>query len=189
MPTVVASLLFSFIALERLAEVLARHAAYPSDGGNVQDPARPPEWTIGVGRQRSTPLAAAAGIDEAAHVAETAATVRKARKPYYRSTDVRLRGLLALLRNDPRVQQFVESELAGPLDAEAQGRSGHLELLSMFLESGGNKAAMARSGYLSRPTLYARLAKLEDLLAVDLDDPESRTSLHVALLLYRMRGL
>jgi purine catabolism regulator len=87
------------------------------------------------------------------------------------------------------VQQFVESELASLLTAEAQGHGGQLELLGKYLESGGNKAAMARSGYLSRPTLYARLAKLEELLAVDLDDAESRTSLHVALLLHRLRGL
>lgn len=147
------------------------------------------EWTIGVGHPRGSLLEAAAGVDGAAHVAETSATLRGMRKPFYRATDVRLRGLLALLRNDPRVQQFVESELEALLQAEAQGRGGHLELLGRYLESGGNKAAMARSGYLSRPTLYARLARLEELLGVDLDDAESRTSLHVALLLHRLRAL
>ena len=146
-------------------------------------------WTIGVGRPASSLLEAAAGIDEAAHVAETAATLRDGGKLFYRATDVRLRGLLALLRHDPRVQQFVESELASLLTEEARGHSGQLELLGKYLESGGNKTAMARSGYLSRPTLYARLAKLEELLTVDLDDAESRTSLHVALLLHRLRGL
>lgn len=164
-------------ALQRLADAL--HAP----GGDFA-----PRWTIGVGRYRSSLLEAAAGIDEAAHVAETAATLRKPGKPYYRATDIRLRGLLALIRNDPRVQQFVESELAAVLQAEAEGRTGYLELLGRYLESGGNKAAMARSGYLSRPTLYARLAKLEDLLAVNLEDADSRTSLHVAFMLHRLRG-
>ncbi|MBB6406595.1 PucR family transcriptional regulator [Arthrobacter sp. AZCC_0090] len=163
--------------LERLADALRAH------GGDFA-----PHWTIGVGRYRSSLLEAAAGIDEAAHVAETAATLREPGKPYYRATDIRLRGLLALIRNDPRVQQFVESELAPVLQAEAEGKAGYLELLGRYLESGGNKAAMARSGYLSRPTLYARLAKLEELLAVDLEDAESRTSLHVALMLHRLRG-
>ncbi len=147
-----------------------------------------PHWTIGVGRNRPSLLEAAAGIDEAAHVAEAAATLREPGRRYYRTTDVRLRGLLALLRNDPRVQQFVESELAPVLQAEAESKTGNLELLSRYLESGGNKAAMARGGYLSRPTLYARLARLEELLAVDLEDAESRTSLHVALMLHRLRG-
>ena len=134
-------------------------------------------------KQRATELKKQQGA------AETAATLRDGGKSFYRATDIRLRGLLALLRHDPRVQQFVESELASLLTAEARGQDGQLELLAKYLESGGNKAAMTRSGYLSRPTLYARLAKLEELLAVDLDDAESRTSLHVALLLHRLRGL
>ena len=75
------------------------------------------------------------------------------------------------------------------LQAEARGGGGYLELLGQYLESGGNKAALARKGYLSRPTLYARLGRFEELLGVDLDDAESRTSLHVALLLHRLRGL
>jgi PucR family transcriptional regulator, purine catabolism regulatory protein len=146
-------------------------------------------WSIGVGHLRGSLLEAAAGIDEASHVAETAATLRSDRKPFYRATDVRLRGLLALLRKDPRVQQFAESELEGVLQTDAREGGGHLELLGKYLESGGNKAALARTGYLSRPTLYARLARLEELLGVNLDEAESRTSLHVALLLYRLRGL
>lgn len=162
--------------------------------GITQDQERDPGgvaggWTIGVGRLQASLLEAAAGIDEAAHVAETAATLPGQGRQFYRATDIRLRGLLALLRKDPRVQQFVESELQGVLDAEARGESGYLEMLGQFLESGGNKTALARISYLSRPTLYARLSRLEELLAVDLDDAESRTSLHVALLVHRLRTL
>ena len=146
-------------------------------------------WTIGVGRLQGSLLEAAAGIDEAAHVAETAATLPGQDRPFHRAADIRLRGLLALLRKDPRVQQFVESELHGVLQAEARGEGGYLEMLGQFLESGGNKTALARTSYLSRPTLYARLSRLEELLAVDLADAESRTSLHVALLVYRLRAL
>jgi purine catabolism regulator len=187
--------------LQRLADALAGNDTPPGppfgegrpgrglpDGGWAGDPAEA-SWTIGVGHLRGSLLEAAAGIDEAAHVAETAATLRGDRKPFYRATDVRLRGLLALLRKDPRVQQFAESELEGVLQTDARDGGGHLELLGRYLESGGNKAALARTGYLSRPTLYARLARLEELLGVDLDDAESRTSLHVALILHRLRGL
>ncbi len=159
-----------------------------AEAAGSAEEAAPPAWIIGVGRMKGTLLEAAAGIDEAAHVAESAATLRDTGKPYFRATDVRLRGLLALLRKDPRVQQFVESELSAVLQAEAEGKGEYLELLGLYLGSGGNKAAMARSGYLSRPTLYARLAKLEELLGVDLEDAESRTSLHVALLAHLIRG-
>ncbi|MCM0616418.1 PucR family transcriptional regulator ligand-binding domain-containing protein [Paenarthrobacter sp. TYUT067] len=166
---------------EPTLHILSEAAAGPAE-------ATPPGWIIGVGRLQPTLLEAAAGIDEAAHVAESAATLRDTGKPYFRATDVRLRGLLALLRKDPRVQQFVESELSAVLRADAEGKGEYLDLLGRYLGSGGNKAAMARSGYLSRPTLYARLRKLEDLLGVDLEDAESRTSLHVALLAHLIRG-
>ena len=140
-------------------------------------------WTAGVGRARTRLSDAAAGLDEAAHVAQTAGTLSAGANRYFRSTDVRLRGLLALLREDPRAVSFAEAELRG-IDAGED-----LVLLQRFLECGGNKTALARSGYLSRPTLYARLQKLESRLGVSLDDPESRTSLHVAVLLRQLQAL
>ncbi|MEB7504648.1 PucR family transcriptional regulator [Arthrobacter koreensis] len=140
-------------------------------------------WTAGVGRARTRLSDAAAGLDEAAHVAQTAGTLAAGANRYFRSTDVRLRGLLALLREDPRAVSFAEAELRGIEAAD------DLALLQRFLECGGNKTALARSGYLSRPTLYARLQKLESRLGVSLDDPESRTSLHVAVLLRQLQSL
>lgn len=100
--------------------------------------------------------------------------------PFYRLLDVRLRGLLHLLRDDSRLQAFVERELAPLLaadDAEAL-----LAVLQALLDSGGNKSAAAAAAHLSRPAFYARLARAERILGLDLDAPESRLSLHVALL-------
>lgn len=98
----------------------------------------------------------------------------------FRARDVRLRGLLAMLRGDERVQMFARAELGSILDAE---RREDRELLSQFLACGGNKSLLAQRIHLSRPALYGRLARLERRLGVSLDDPESRTSLHVALLI------
>ena len=145
------------------------------------------DWAVGVGRGRPDLLAAAAGLDEAAHVAESAAGLGSAPglggRRFYRSADVRLRGLLSMLRDDPRAAAFADAELA-PISQDAEA----LDLLLRYLESGGNKALLARNGYLSRPTLYAKLARLQEKLGVPLDDAESRTSLHVALLLHRLRS-
>jgi purine catabolism regulator len=143
-------------------------------------------WHVGVGRACQALLEAAGVLDEAHHVAEIASTIPPEGRKYYRFTDVRLRGLLALLRNDPRAASFANAELSGLLET---GDLQQLDLLERYLACGGNKAELARSGYLSRPTLYSRLAKLEKRLGVPLEDPESRTSLHVAVLLYRLRGL
>lgn len=141
------------------------------------------DWSVGVGHGKGTVKDAAHGLDEAAQVAEIVATFETKVRPFYRFTDVRLRGLLALMQGDVRVRSFAEAELAGildPLDTAA------LELLELYLKHGGNKSALARTGFLSRPALYARLEKLEDKLGVSLEDAESRTSLHVALLWYRL---
>ncbi|HWG14836.1 MAG TPA: PucR family transcriptional regulator ligand-binding domain-containing protein [Streptosporangiaceae bacterium] len=103
-------------------------------------------------------------------------------RPFYRLPDMRLRGLLHLLRDDTRLQTFAEREL-GPLLAadEAQG-SQLLLCLAAYLEEGGNKAAAAKRAHLARPTFYQRLEQIERVLGADLDSAESRTSLHVALL-------
>jgi PucR family transcriptional regulator, purine catabolism regulatory protein len=102
------------------------------------------------------------------------------RPPFYQLADLRLRGLLHLLRDDPRVQTFVEREL-GPLLASEPDTS-LLDVLAAYLAAGGNKAEAAKSSHLARPTFYERLRRIERILGTDLSSAESRTSLHVALL-------
>jgi purine catabolism regulator len=102
------------------------------------------------------------------------------RPPFYRLADLRLRGLLHLLRDDPRVQTFIEREL-GPLLA-AEPDTALLDVLAAYLAAGGNKAEAAKHAHLARPTFYERLRRIERVLGTDLGSAESRTSLHVALL-------
>jgi len=103
-------------------------------------------------------------------------------RPYYRLPDLRLRGLLHLLRDDPRVQAFAEREL-GPLLRHDHASGGQLiAALAAYLEAGGNKAEAAKRAHLARPTLYERLRRIEEVLGVSLDSAQSRTSLHVAVL-------
>ena len=102
------------------------------------------------------------------------------RPPFYRLADLRPRGLLHLLRDDPRVQTFVERELGALLAAEPG--SSLLGVLAAYLAAGGNKAAAAKNSHLARPTFYERLGRIERILGTDLNSAESRTSLHVALL-------
>jgi len=96
-----------------------------------------------------------------------------ARPPFYRLADLRLRGLLHLLRDDPRVQTFVEREL-GPLLAAEPG-SSLLDVLSAYFAAGGNKAEAAKNAHLARPTFYERLRRIERILGTDLGSAESRT--------------
>lgn len=146
------------------------------------------DCAIGVGPQSSRLVDAVAGLTEANHVAEVAMSMPQRDKPFHRSIDVRLRGLVSLLRSDPRVQAFAETELAGLLAQRAKHGDEYFDLLMSFLEAGGNKAELARALHMSRPTLYSRLDSLERILGVDLDDAESRTSLHVAMLVLAAAG-
>jgi PucR family transcriptional regulator, purine catabolism regulatory protein len=107
---------------------------------------------------------------------------------FYRLPDLRLRGLLHLLREDPRVQAFAEREL-GPLLRHDDDSGGQLiAALTAYLEAGGNKAEAAKRAHLARPTLYERLRRIEQILGVSLDSAQSRTSLHVAVLAHRATG-
>ena len=99
---------------------------------------------------------------------------------FYRLADLRLRGLVHLLRDDPRMQTFVERELGPLLSAEPD--TSLLEVLAAYLAAGGNKAEAAKQAHLARPTFYERLRRIERILGTNLDSAESRTSLHVALL-------
>jgi PucR family transcriptional regulator, purine catabolism regulatory protein len=120
---------------------------------------------------------------EADQVAAVAARAPGGRA-FYRLPDLRLRGLLHLLRDDPRVQAFAEREL-GPLLLHDAAGGQLLAALTAYLEAGGNKAEAAKRAHLARPTLYERLRQIEAVLGTSLEPPESRLSLHVALLAHR----
>src|SRR5580692_9331963 len=118
---------------------------------------------------------------EAEQVAEVAAR-NGGGLAFYRLPDLRLRGLLHLLRDDPRVQAFAERELGPLLRRDDAAGSQMLATLTAYLDAGGNKAEAAKRAHLARPTLYERLRKIEEVLGVSLDSAQSRTSLHVAVL-------
>ncbi|TRW81528.1 PucR family transcriptional regulator [Mycolicibacterium sp. 018/SC-01/001] len=126
---------------------------------------------------------AVSGLAEAAHIADVALAQGDRDRPYVRAADVRLRGLLSLLRDDRRVQQFAETELRTLLSEDPAPGPSSLTILRDYLRLAGNKAALAERLHMSRPALYKRLAAIRDALGVDLDDGESMTSLHVALMI------
>ncbi|MFL6056455.1 MAG: PucR family transcriptional regulator [Actinoallomurus sp.] len=113
---------------------------------------------------------------EAVHVAD-AAVAAPPDGPVARLGDVRLRGLVRLLRDDPELQAFTEREL-GPL----LENPSLLGVLRTYMETGRNKSLAAQALHVSRPTLYRRLQRIEALLGIDLEDWERLTSLYVALL-------
>lgn len=103
--------------------------------------------------------------------------------PVFRLPHVGLAGLLHLLRDEPRVQTFVERELGALLTYDAKHpKEQMLRALRVYLDSGRNKSAAASAAHLSRPAFYERLARIGRILDADLDAVEPCLSLHVALL-------
>jgi purine catabolism regulator len=144
--------------------------------------ADPDGLVIGVGAAVGSIRDVRRSFLEASQVADVAAERRPdtGRPLFYRLPDLRLRGLLHLLRDDPRLQTFVERELGALLVSEQD--SELIDVLAAYLAAGGNKAAAAKNSHLARPTFYERLRRIERILGTDLSSAESRTSLHVALL-------
>jgi purine catabolism regulator len=99
----------------------------------------------------------------------------------HRLEDVHLRGLLALLADDDRVQDFVDRELGALRAADARDGTDLLAAARCLVEHWGSKSAAASALNVSRPVLYDRLHRIERVLGADLSDAERRASLHVAL--------
>ena len=119
---------------------------------------------------------------EAVQVADAAVRPARGPAPYHRLVDVRLRGLLHLLRDDARLQTFVERELGPLLAYDAERGTDLVRMLAVYVDQGRNKSAAADAAHLSRPSFYERLHRIERVLVVDLDSVESCLALHVALL-------
>ncbi|MEV5819591.1 PucR family transcriptional regulator [Micromonospora harpali] len=154
-------------------------------------PARTPEPARGSGAG-AVIVAAGSGVGslrearrslvEARQVADAARRDRRD-LPIFRLPHVGLAGLLHLLRDEPRLQTFVERELGALLAYDARHpREQLLGTLRAYLEQGRNKSAAAAAAHLSRPAFYERLARIARILDADLDSVEVCLSLHVALL-------
>jgi purine catabolism regulator len=120
-------------------------------------------------------------LREAQQVAESVRS-RDAGRPVHRLEDVHLRGLLTLFGDDDRLRLFVVRELDALKAHDAQAQDDLMAALRAFLEHPASKSEAAASLHLSRPAFYARLARIESVLGLRLDDPDLRASLHVALL-------
>ncbi|MFI5838159.1 PucR family transcriptional regulator [Catenuloplanes sp. NPDC051500] len=140
-----------------------------------------PAVIIAAGTGAPTLREARRSLTEARQVADAARHDRRD-VPFFRLPDVGLPGLLHLLRDEPRLQTFVERELGALLAHDAgHPRDQLLDTLRAYLENGRNKSAAASAAHLSRPAFYERLARISRILQADLDSVDTCLSLHVAL--------
>src|SRR5919198_2432555 len=153
---------------DRLHAVLARR----SDAG---------ELVVGAGSTVHGVAGAQSTLREAMQVAD-AAVGMPGYRAYFRPPDLRLRGLVHALRDEPAVRDYVERELGTLLAHDAAHGSRLFEFLAAYCRCGGNKTAAAAELFISRAALYDRIGKVERVLGVDLADPAVVVGLHFAVL-------
>ncbi len=94
--------------------------------------------------------------------------------------------LLYALHRRPELLRFAREQLGTLFEERAPRERDLLHTLEVYLDSGARKAEAARALGLERQSLYLRLERLRQILGVDLDDPENRLALHLAVRTLRL---
>ncbi len=140
---------------------------------------------IGVG-EGTTELGGVAQSLVAAEQALGSAPSTNPSRGYFRASDVRVRGLFYSMREDVRLQAFVEQELGALLAFDAKRDTQLMGTLRAYLAHGRNKSAAAEASHMSRPAFYQRLMRIGRVLGVDLDSVDDCLSLHIAVLAHEV---
>ncbi len=143
--------------------------------GKVLPPPAPVGWTVGIGRSLTGTQGIRQSYDEASEAAEVA---RRRGLRRLRSEHALLdRVFLGSLSAGELAEQVLQ-----PLMDEPEGRRQMLlETLEAYLDNGASVTATARTLNLHAQSLRYRLKVLRDVLEDELDDPEIRLQLHMAV--------
>ncbi|MDN4478919.1 PucR family transcriptional regulator ligand-binding domain-containing protein [Demequina sp. SYSU T00039] len=90
--------------------------------------------------------------------------------------------LISSLRDDHRLLDHGERMLTPLIEHDQRTGGDLLQVLGAALAHPGNRTAAAKAAHLSRSVFYQRLDLISRLLEVDLEDGETQTALHIALL-------
>jgi purine catabolism regulator len=93
--------------------------------------------------------------------------------------------LVTSLAGDPRLQAHSERMLAPMIEHDLASGGDLLDVLEAYAAHPGNRTRAAAASHLSRSVFYQRIAQIERLLDVDLEDGETVSALHTALLAVR----
>jgi purine catabolism regulator len=99
----------------------------------------------------------------------------------YQYADLGIHHLLVRLSDGPELAAFVESQLQPLFEHDAGRSTCLLPTLRAYLANGGNKAAAARELFVERRTLYRRLERIHELLAIEESDHQRWLCLAVAV--------
>lgn len=107
----------------------------------------------------------------------------KENKPYY-YPDLSVYRLLLLLENHPEMEYFMKDVLGRILSDQRQDNL--IETLDTYFENNANLSKTAKALFIHRNTLTYRMEKISELTGIDLNNPETRFAVQLALKIYRM---
>ncbi|MFP3465834.1 PucR family transcriptional regulator [Leifsonia sp. SIMBA_070] len=145
-----------------------------------------PAAVVAVGSEARGITGLLSSLEEAVELASGTAAppdTRLGRRPVVQRVQHRpLLRLVNALGSDPRLLEHTE-QLLRPLIEHDLATGGDLvEVLRAYLTHPGNRTRAAAASHLSRSVFYQRIALIEDLLGMDLDDGETVAALHAAVL-------
>jgi purine catabolism regulator len=113
---------------------------------------------------------------------QTASSARSAEpRAWYDADPATLESLMLQLRGDERLQTFSQHRLAPVVEHDRRRAAKLMPTLQALYRQGWRKSDAARALHLNRQSLYPRLERIEQLLGVDLESPEDRLALELAL--------
>jgi sugar diacid utilization regulator len=144
------------------------------------------DWSAGLGQPAKGAAEARRSYTEARDSARLGAEVLGARQ-VARVADLGIYRLLLRLREAGELEPFCRQTLS-PLRFDTRNGAALLETLEVFFACNGNHSAAARQLHLHRNSLIYRLTRARALLGHDLEDPETRLALQLALKGRRVLG-
>ncbi len=144
--------------------------------GRALGPAR---WAAGLGDRATSAAQVRRSAEEARGAARLGLLVLGAQR-IARSADLGVYRLLLALHTDGTLAPFVDQTLA-PLLADARYGDTLVETLDAFFACNGNVSQASERLHLHRNSLIYRLNRARELLGRDLDDPELRLALQLAI--------
>jgi len=123
-------------------------------------------------------------FSQAGQALEMARRFQEAKILYF--PDLSVYRLLFQFEHNPALIGFQE-EILGPLLAHDGGQE-LLQTLEIYFKHNGSLTQASEALYIHRNTLIYRLERLSDITGLDLEKPETRLAVELALHIYRMLG-
>ncbi|MFF1634718.1 PucR family transcriptional regulator [Leifsonia sp. NPDC058248] len=144
--------------------------------------------TLAVGSDAGGIPGLLASIEEAPELLDRGDVTRTRTTVVHRVERRPLLRLVNALASDPRMQEHSEHMLRPLIEYDLANGGDLLEVLRAYATHPGNRTRAAAASHLSRSVFYQRIALIEELLGMDLDDGETLSALHAALLARRVAG-